>query len=144
MYKKAAGLLILSLTLTACASAKNQSQESAPTVAPKPSASALSMEDRYYECVGLKSDLRDGFFEISSSLLKDDNQSWAWFVLTKTIYEDRREFLSETSLALIDTYSNNFDRYQILQCEINFPVLKDPEVDANGQQQDNWTPSAIV
>jgi hypothetical protein len=144
MYKKAMGLLAMSLILTACVNTKNQTQESAVTVAPKPSASALSMEDRYYECVKIKSELKDGFFELGTSLLKDDNQLWAWFMLTKTIYEDRREYLSETSLALIDTYSSNFDRYQILQCEINFPVLKDPEVDANGQQQENWTPSAIV
>jgi hypothetical protein len=105
---------------------------------------SLSMEDRYRECVDLKYRMRGTYEEILESLLEDDTELWAWFALTNSIQESRRSYLSQDSINLIDQYKDYFDNYQILQCELNFPVLKDPEPDSNLVPEKPWTPSAIV
>ena len=63
---------------------------------------------------------------------------------TNSIQESRRSFLSQDSISIINKYKDYFDNYQILQCELNFPVLKDPEPDSNSVSEQPWTPSAIV
>ena len=106
--------------------------------------SNMSMEKRYRECVNLKQLMRNNYMQILQSLLKDDNELWAWFVYTNSIKESRRSFLSQNSIDLINEYRGYFDDYQILQCELNFPILKEQELQSNGQQLEPWVPSAIV
>lgn len=144
MLKKPLFILVIVMFLSGCAISNKERANSGSSSEPKPAATSLTIEEKYYECVEIKSSLRTGFLELSSSILQDDNELWAWFALTNSILDERRDFLSEQSLQLIDAYQYNFDRYQILQCEINFPVLKDPEVNPYGQDLDDWTPSAIV
>jgi hypothetical protein len=103
-----------------------------------------SMEERYRECVDLKNQLRITYTEILQSLLRDDNELWAWFALTNSIKESRRNYLSQDSINLINEYRDFFDDYQILQCELNFPILKDQVPESDDQQAERWTPSAIV
>jgi hypothetical protein len=103
-----------------------------------------TMEERYRECVDLKDRMRGAYAEILESLAEDDTELWAWFALTNSIQESRRSFLSQDSISIINKYKDYFDNYQILQCELNFPVLKDPEPDSNSVPEQPWTPSAIV
>ena len=103
-----------------------------------------SMEELYRECVDLKEELRVTYTEILQSLLMDDNELWAWFALTNQIKESRRNYLSQDSINLINEYRDFYDDYQIFQCELNFPVLKDREPESNNQQTEPWVPSAIV
>jgi hypothetical protein len=104
----------------------------------------MTMEERYRECVGLKDQLRVAYADILQSLLKDDIELWAWFGFTNSIKESRRSFLSQNSINLINRYKGFFDDYQILQCELNFPVLKEPAPESSVQQTKPWYPSAIV
>lgn len=144
MLKKPLLILVIVMFLSGCAMNNKERVDSGSNLEPNPVATSLTIEEKYYECVEIKSSLRSGFVELSSSLLQDDSELWAWFALTNSILDERREFLSEESLQLIEAYEYNFDRYQILQCDINFPVLKDPEANPYGQDLDDWTPSAIV
>ena len=107
-------------------------------------AANMTMEERYRGCVDLKNRMRDTYAEILQSLLRDDNELWAWFALTNSIKESRRDFLSQDSESLIYEYREFFDTYQILQCELNFPVLKERKSQSNDQQPEPWVPSAIV
>ena len=104
----------------------------------------MTMEERYRGCVDLKNRMRDTYADILQSLLRDDNELWAWFVLTNSIKESRRDYLSQDSESLIYEYREFFDTYQVLQCELNFPVLKERKPQSNDQQTEPWTPSAIV
>lgn len=104
----------------------------------------LTMEERYRDCVNFKDSLKRAYVSIAQSLYKDDLELWGWFVYTNSIKEDRRDKLSQTSIDLIVEYKKVFDKYQIYQCELNFPILKDPVPQSNGQSTVPWTPSAIV
>jgi hypothetical protein len=103
-----------------------------------------SMGDRYRECVDIKDRMMVTHAEILESLAEDDTELWAWFALTNSIQESRRSYLSQRSINLVNNYKDYFDNYQILQCELNFPVLKDPEPDSDSVPEKPWTPSAIV
>lgn len=107
-------------------------------------AANMTMEERYRGCIDLKNRMRDTYAEILQSLLRDDNELWAWFALTNSIKESRRDYLSQDSESLIYEYRDFFNTYQILQCELNFPVLKERKLQSNDQQTEPWTPSAIV
>lgn len=104
----------------------------------------LTMEERYRECVNLKESLRNTYAEILKSLMKDDIELAVWFGFTNSIKESRRSFLSQESINRINYYKDLFDKYQIYQCELNFPILKDPVPQSNGQEIVPWTASAII
>lgn len=104
----------------------------------------ISMEERYRQCVDLKQNMSTSYLNLAKSLLGDDAQLWTYFVFTNSILEDRRGYLSQRSKNLISAYKYQFDSYQILQCELNFPILKEPVLQSNGQQEAPWYPSAIV
>lgn len=104
----------------------------------------LTMEERYKDCTDFKNTLKRMYLEIAQSLYKDDLDLWGWFVFTNSIKEDRRDKLSQESINLINYYKKIFDKYQIYQCELNFPILKDPVPQSNGQEIVPWIASAIV
>jgi len=104
----------------------------------------LTMEQRYSDCINFKDSLKRMYLSIAQSLYKDDLDLWGWFVFTNSIKEDRRDKLSQDSIFLINEYKKIFEKYQIYQCELNFPILKDPVPQSNGQEIVPWTPSAIV
>jgi hypothetical protein len=104
----------------------------------------LTMEERYRDCTNFKDSLKRMYLSVAQSLYKDDLELWGWFVFTNTIKENRRDKLSQASINLINEYKEIFDKYQIYQCELNFPILKDPVPQSNGQEIVPWTPSAIV
>ena len=104
----------------------------------------LTMEQRYRDCTNFKDSLKRMYLSIAQSLYKDDLDLWGWFVYTNTIKEDRRDKLSQGSINLINEYKKVFDRYQIFQCELNFPILKEPVPQSNGQEIVPWKASAIV
>ncbi len=104
----------------------------------------LTMEERYRDCTNFKDSLKRMYLSIAQSLYKDDLDLWGWFVFTNSIKEDRRDKLSQDSINLINEYKKTFDKYQIYQCELNFPILKDPVPQSNGQEIVPWTASAIV
>ena len=104
----------------------------------------LTMEERYRDCTNFKESLKRMYLSVAQSLYKDDLELWGWFVFTNTIKENRRDKLSQASINLITEYKEIFDKYQIYQCELNFPILKDPVPQSNGQEIVPWTPSAIV
>jgi hypothetical protein len=103
----------------------------------------MTMEERYRECVSIKRDLPSQI-EIYESLMKDDEVLGGWYLVFLEIKEERRRYLSQRSINLIEERNALFDSYQILQCELNFPVLKDPEPDSNSVPEEPWTPSGVV
>ncbi len=106
-------------------------------------AANITMEERYRECVSIKRDLPSQI-EIYESLMKDDEVLGGWYLVFLEIKEERRRFLSQRSINLIEERDTLFDSYQILQCELNFPVLKDPEPESNSVPEEPWTPSGVV
>jgi hypothetical protein len=104
----------------------------------------LTMEERYKDCTNFKDSLKRMNLSIAQSLYRDDLELWGWFVYTNSIKADRRDKLSQTSINLINEYKEIFDKYQIYQCELNFPILKESAPQSNGQGIVPWTPSAIV
>jgi hypothetical protein len=106
--------------------------------------SKLSIEDRYDICVSTKKDLRGSYSRIIESLMNDDYELGVWFTFYNQIKDELRGRVSQKSKDLIDKRKVLFDNYQILQCELNFPVLKDPEPESNSVPEEPWTPSGVV
>jgi hypothetical protein len=105
---------------------------------------AQSMEDRYRECVSIKQDLPGLYLRVIESLMNDDSELGVWFTFHNQIKEELRGRVSQRSKDLMEKRQVIFDRYQILQCELNFPVLKDPEDDSNSIPEEPWTPSGVL
>lgn len=85
-----------------------------------------TLEKLYIECQQLKNDIENFQLEYFVSFAKNP------------------DFFnpSQETIEIQKKYQNAFDRFQILQCVLNFPVLEDKKLDPS--QIDSWNPSAIV
>jgi hypothetical protein len=142
-------IVLTALLLAGCSGSTDRS--ASPPLQPnvETPAEELTLEEKYQECVDLKTSMRSGKESLGQSLLADDNDLGVWFLYYGTIDESRRYYMSERSNQILAEYQASFDRYQILQCELNFPVLQDPRPnsygDLSGTQPDEpWKPSAVL
>ena len=104
----------------------------------------LTTEERYRKCVSIKQELPGLYLRVIESLMVDDSELGLWFTFYNQIKDELRGRVSQKSKDLMEKRKVLFDNYQILQCEINFPVLKDPEPESNLVPEEPWTPSGVV
>lgn len=137
-------IVVTALLLAGCSSSAERSGSSTLENVGETPAEELTLEEKYQECVELKAAISTGKESLGQSLLADDNDLGTWFIFFGTIDESRRYYMSERSNQILAEFQASFDRYQILQCELNFPVLQEPKLPSYGTETvEPWAPSAI-